>query len=44
MNSVFVLNKEAYVMSIFFRGKPMGMDTLDESFDAIRKFIRSLSE
>ncbi|MCY3680331.1 MAG: hypothetical protein OXH16_02960 [Gemmatimonadetes bacterium] len=41
MKSAYVLNKEAYVMRIFFRGKPMNV--LDESMDAIRTFIDSLT-
>ena len=41
MKSAYVLNKEAYVLRIFFRGKPMNV--LDESMDAIRTFVHSLT-
>lgn len=41
MKSAYVLDQEAYVMRIFFRGKPM--DALDESMEAILTFIHSLT-
>lgn len=41
MKSAYVLNKEAYIMRIFFQGKPMNV--LDESMDTIRTFIHSLT-
>ncbi len=41
MKSAYVLDREAYIIRIFFQGKPMGA-ALDESFDAIRTFIYSL--
>ena len=41
MKSAYVLDQEAYVMRVLFRGKPM--DALDESMEAIWVFIHSLT-